>query len=236
MHAGARTVRRIILGLLLIAIIGAVIFVTTTPTGQLLLHDPHQHAQAVKDWVAAHPLIAPALLIALYIVCGVLALPVWWTQILAGYGFGLVVGIVWCDLGATISAITVAAMSRWLSSGIMDESTRSSTKRLHALSEKLGHNGLLVVITIRVAHFLPFSLSNYALGLTKISFRDIAIGTLLGSIPAIHDLRRPRQRETPAGRLAVRGGDRFIQLTSSRAAGIAISKTGMVQAVWDRVG
>jgi uncharacterized membrane protein YdjX (TVP38/TMEM64 family) len=185
MHAGARMARRIVLGLLLTAIIGAVIFVTTTPSGRLLLHDPHQHAQAVKQWVAAHPLIAPALVITLYILFGILALPVWWMQILAGYGFGLFVGIVWCDLGATISAVSVAAISRWLSTGAKDQQASASSIRLRALSEKLGHNGLLVVITIRVAHFLPFSLSNYALGLTKISFRNIAIGTLLGSIPAI---------------------------------------------------
>jgi uncharacterized membrane protein YdjX (TVP38/TMEM64 family) len=54
-----------------------------------------------------------------------------------------------------------------------------------ALAEKLGHNGFLVVMAVRLMHINPFGLSNYAMGLTRIRAREAAIGTLLGNIPAV---------------------------------------------------
>src|SRR5947209_18311661 len=57
--------------------------------------------------------------------------------------------------------------------------------RLHNLNEKLGHNGLLVVMGVRLCHVLPFGLSNYLFGLTRITVMDIIIGTFAGNLPTI---------------------------------------------------
>ena len=58
-------------------------------------------------------------------------------------------------------------------------------ERLRKLDDVLGHNGFLLVMTMRLVHLLPFGLSNYAIGLLKISMTDLVVGTFLGSIPAI---------------------------------------------------
>jgi uncharacterized membrane protein YdjX (TVP38/TMEM64 family) len=58
-------------------------------------------------------------------------------------------------------------------------------KALSSLDEKMGHNGFLVVMAVRLSHVLPFALSNYAFGITRISVRDVALGTALGGIPAV---------------------------------------------------
>ena len=38
-------------------------------------------------------------------------------------------------------------------------------------------------MAVRLVHLLPFALSNYAIGLTRISLLDVIVGNLLGGIP-----------------------------------------------------
>src|SRR5205085_165743 len=57
--------------------------------------------------------------------------------------------------------------------------------RLKDLDEKLGHNGFFVVMMVRLAHFLPFGISNYLFGLTNVAAGDVALGTLLGGVPGV---------------------------------------------------
>ena len=57
--------------------------------------------------------------------------------------------------------------------------------RLRALDEKMGHNGLLIVMASRLMHFLPFGVSNYLFGITRITLMDVILGTFLGNAPAI---------------------------------------------------
>jgi uncharacterized membrane protein YdjX (TVP38/TMEM64 family) len=76
-------------------------------------------------------------------------------------------------------------MSRWIAADWFHKRIENRMEKIRKLDEMLGHNGLLVVITVRLIHVLPFGLCNYALGITQVSLLDIAIGTLLGHIPAI---------------------------------------------------
>ena len=65
---------------------------------------PHTLGQDVREWVARHPIIAPTAYIAAYVVIGALGFPVWWLQVLGGYGFGLVFGVIWSMTGAFSSS------------------------------------------------------------------------------------------------------------------------------------
>jgi uncharacterized membrane protein YdjX (TVP38/TMEM64 family) len=178
----------ILLALLILAVFAGAWLLLGTETGQAFLHDPHHQGQAVREWVAQHRIIAPLVFVGVYLVFGVLALPVWWLHILAGYGFGLVMGIIWSEIAATMAAAATAAVSRFLLAEWFRRRIESQVSRLRTLDEKLGHNGLLVVCAVRLAHFMPSGLSNYAFGLTRISLLDVAIGTLLGGLPAIASL------------------------------------------------
>src|SRR6185436_6076927 len=102
----------------------------------------------------------------------ILGLPVWWLQILAGYGFGLLMGVIWSQIGATLGATTVFQISRWLGADWFHQKVESKATKLKAIDERLGHNGLLVVMAVRLMHFLPFAISNYLFGLTTITAID----------------------------------------------------------------
>src|SRR5581483_3907389 len=83
--------------LLLVAILAALAFFLLSPHGRELLNREHlrQLGPHVRRTVERHPLLAPLLFVAAYVVLAVLVLPVWWLQILAGFGFGIVVGVFW---------------------------------------------------------------------------------------------------------------------------------------------
>jgi len=177
---------RLVLGLLLAAaIIAAAVWLFGTQEGNQYL-DPkniHHLGRRFRDWVQGHPLSAPAAYVALYILLGILALPVWWLQIIAGRGFGLWIALALTQLAATVAAALAVAISHYLVGDWLRVELASRRARLMELDEKLGHHGLLVVMAVRLVHVMPFSLSNYAFGLTQIRPRQAALGTLLGNVP-----------------------------------------------------
>src|SRR5262249_43716038 len=148
--------------------------------GRQILHNPRALHHDVQDWVHHHSLVAPAIYLSIYIVVALLALPLWWLQMASGYVFGLVGGVVWSQIGATVAPPMILLLSRWLAADWFHRKVESRKEKLHALMDKLGHNGFLVVMAIRLTHLMPFGLSYYAMGLTAIKPAEVALGTLLG--------------------------------------------------------
>jgi len=171
--------------LLILAIVAATAFFMFTERGHHLTHNYKEAGVEFQQWVAAHRTIAPIAFVATFIMLCVLALPVWWLQILAGYGFGLFAGVIWCEVGATLGAVAAMHISRWIAADYFHRRVESRLKRLRELDEKLGHNGFLVVIAVRLMHFMPVGVCNYVFGLTTISTIDVMIGTILGSVPVM---------------------------------------------------
>lgn len=170
------------LALLLVLLAIAIYLLFYTPLGAQLRH---KDKSAVEGWVARHKVYAPLIIVGIYVLFSIAMLPVWEMQIAAGFGFGLVKGILWCELAAMLGGVASLLMSRWLVGEWFQTRYESRMARLHAINEKLGHNGLLVVMGVRLCHVLPFGVSNYLFGLTRITVMDVIIGTLAGNLPTI---------------------------------------------------
>lgn len=175
--------RILVLCLLVTLAGGAAYALFGTPTGRHILDNRKQDREAIHRWVHSHELIARTTLVAVYVLLTVAVLPVWWLQVLAGFCLDFFTGLFWCQLSATIAAVIVHQISRWLLADWVHNNLEARMAKLRALDEKLGHNGLLVVMTTRLTHLAPFGLSNYLFGVTTISAMDITLGTLLGGIP-----------------------------------------------------
>jgi len=154
-----------------------------TQAGAQLRHNPKLFHADVQSWAAAHRVLAPAIVIGLYVVLTISMLPVWWVQVLAGAAFGLAWGVAWSLVGATLGAILTFHLARWLAADFFHGKIESKMARLRALDEKLSHNGFLVVMVARLIHVLPFGPSYYMFGLTTMTAADVAIGTALGYVP-----------------------------------------------------
>ncbi len=190
MSVPSRRFLRLLFALLLLALVGTGLYILFfTATGQLILQNPRHFRKSiegdVRNWTAAHHVIAPTTFAAVYLLCGLSGLPVWWLQVLAGIAFGLLPGIVLSQLSASATAVTALCASRWLLGEWFHTRIESRLEKLRRVESFLGHNGFLVVITIRIIHTIPFGISNYLLGLTEITIMDVALGTFLGSAPAI---------------------------------------------------
>jgi uncharacterized membrane protein YdjX (TVP38/TMEM64 family) len=180
-----RTLRLITLLVWLILIATALTLAFGTQKGRRFMANPHHARADVRAWVHHRHLIAPATFVAVYLVVAMAGLPVWWLQITAGFAFGLGWGIFWCALASTLAACACFVLARFVLREWFEKRVESRMAKLHTLAETLGHNGLLTVMVIRLMHVMPFGLSNYAFGLTHMTFMDVALGTALGNLPAI---------------------------------------------------
>src|SRR5205814_279957 len=91
--------------------------------------------EVVSAWVRAHRVIAPLILVGLYVLLSVLLLPVWWLQVLAGYSLGIIWGVLWCELGAGLGAVSSLILSRWLVGQWFRRRYESRMAKLHDINE-----------------------------------------------------------------------------------------------------
>ncbi len=105
--------------------------------------------------------------------------------ILAGAGglmFGTALGWPLALAGVTLAALLQMRVARSL---VKDEAGRMLPKRIQALEGFLQQNGVVAVMESRIVPLLPYGVVNHAAGLTKLRFRDMALGTAVGAAPKV---------------------------------------------------
>lgn len=123
---------------------------------------------------------APLAFLALQIVASLFFVPRTMLAIGAGALFGMWWGILWAALGSVLGAVCGFLLARYLHSGFLD---RIEPARLAALRQQAERGGWRVVAIVRLVPIIPHSLTNYALGLTKVGLGAYTIGSLLGQLP-----------------------------------------------------
>lgn len=101
-------------------------------------------------------------------------------SIAAGFAWGLVLGVGLVFVGALLGAALAFVLGRALG---RDAIERFTGARVKAVDELLQRRGLLSMIGVRLIPVLPFTVINYAAGLTAVRIRDYALGTAIGIIP-----------------------------------------------------
>lgn len=137
----------------------------------------HHILQSIQDL----GLVGAIAFVALYIVSTVALIPGSILTLGAGVVFGVVWGSVYVLLGAIIGETCAFLLGRylardWISRKIEDNPVFS------AFNQALNREGLKIIMLTRLSPIFPFSLLNYAFGVTGISFRDYLLGSI-GMIP-----------------------------------------------------
>ena len=101
-------------------------------------------------------------------------------SIAAGFAWGLGLGVVLVFVGALLGAAIAFLLGRALG---RDAIERFTGARVKAVDDLLRRRGLLSVIGVRLIPLIPFTVINYAAGLTAVRVRDYALGTAIGIIP-----------------------------------------------------
>lgn len=117
-----------------------------------------------------------------YILATVLFFPGGLLTIAAGVAFGLVYGTVIASLSATIGAACAFLIARYFARRTIERLTQNNRK-FQALDEAIGTHGWKIVILTRLSPAVPFNLSNYFYGLTKIGFWAYLLASFVGMLP-----------------------------------------------------
>jgi uncharacterized membrane protein YdjX (TVP38/TMEM64 family) len=100
----------------------------------------------------------------------------------AGLLFGTAAGTPIALAGVTGASLAQMFVARRLAGGhhghLLPERTR-------AIEDFLTRNGAVAVMESRIVPLLPYGLVNYSAGLTRLRFRDMAVGTVVGAAPKV---------------------------------------------------
>ncbi len=84
--------------------------------------------------------------------------------------------------GAELSALLAYAAGQGMGRDLV---RRYAGKRLNSISRQLSKRGVMTIITLRIVPVAPFVVINLVAGASHISFRDFALGTLVGLLPGL---------------------------------------------------
>ncbi|MGC2414831.1 MAG: VTT domain-containing protein [Stellaceae bacterium] len=140
---------------------------------------------ALPALIGGNPM-APLVFLALHVAGSLFFVPRTLLALGAGLVFGMWWGILWAALGSLAGALAGFLTARYIRSGFVDRLILANSDRparLGALLQRAEHGGWRMVAMARLVPIIPHSLTNYALGLTRLRLGAYAIGSLVGQLP-----------------------------------------------------
>ena len=134
----------------------------------------------VRDWVDSIGPLAPLAFVAVSALLTPLMFP---GPLLAGASgllFGTALGFPVTLASAVLGASIAFAISRYVAGDAIEQ---LAGPRIRALEELVSRRGFISVLYARIAPGVPYSLVNYAAGLTRIPLGVFAAATALGTAP-----------------------------------------------------
>ena len=125
-------------------------------------------------------LTAPIVFVVLYAVLSLALVPGSVLTIAAGVLFGPFLGTALAVVGGAVGATGAFLMGRRLGRLQVE---RLAGRRVRALDRWLGMHGVATIAVVRIVPGVPYSLLNYAAGVTGISTRDYVYGSAIGLVP-----------------------------------------------------
>lgn len=98
----------------------------------------------------------------------------------AAWGFWRGFGVVW--IGANLGAMLGFGLARYVARDWFERRLKNHPA-LAQIDRAVGEGGWRVVLLTRLPPVSPFSVLNYAYGLTPVRFKDFVIGTVIGMVP-----------------------------------------------------
>lgn len=144
------------------------------------LHRDQLDPAVLDAWLSRLGLWAPIAFVALYVAGAVAFVPGSLFVLTSGALFGTAWGAIFALLGATMGADIAFLIARYIAG---DWVARKTTGRLKQLIAGVEAEGWRFVVFVRLLPLLPFNLTNYAFGLTRIRFLPYVFASLAGMAP-----------------------------------------------------
>ena len=131
--------------------------------------DLNHHLQDLQKWILQFGHWGPAIFVCVYVTAILFLFPGLPFTILAAFLFGSLKGFVVMMVATNLAAIAGFAVARYLACAMLERRLAKfgTLEKLRTLVEK---NHWLAIPFVRLMPIFPFSLNNYALGLTHVPF------------------------------------------------------------------
>ena len=136
----------------------------------------------VLAWLAKLGPWGPVLFVAVYIVAAVLFVPGSVLTLGAGAVFGLWFGSVCVSVGATLGATCAFLIGRYFARETIARKIEGNEK-FAAIDKAVADEGWKIVFLTRLSPVFPFTLLNYAFGLTRVKLGQYVLASWIGMMP-----------------------------------------------------
>ena len=138
--------------------------------------------KANLDWVGKLGPWGPVIFVGLYVVATVLFIPGSVLTLGAGAVFGVALGCICVSIGATLGATAAFLVGRYLARDAVARKIEKNEK-FAAIDRAVADEGWKIVFLMRLSPVFPFTLLNYAFGLTRVKLSHYALASWIGMIP-----------------------------------------------------
>lgn len=162
------------------------------------------------DWIAELGIWGPVTFAVIYILACVFFLPGSVLTLGAGALFGVVKGFILVSISSTLGATAAFLVGRDLARDWVAKKIEDNPK-FAAIDKAVAREGWKIVGLVRLSPVFPFTLLNYAFGLTRVSLPHYIIASWIGMMPGtvmyvyIGSLARAGAQETTPLQWALRG-------------------------------
>ena len=138
--------------------------------------------QAVLDWIGKLGPLGPVIFVGLYVVATVFFIPGAVLTLGAGAVFGVALGSVCVSISATLGATAAFLVGRYLARDTIARKIEKNEK-FATIDRAVANEGWKIVLLTRLSPVFPFTLLNYAFGLTRVKLSHYMLASWLGMIP-----------------------------------------------------
>jgi len=133
-------------------------------------------------WIEGLGVWAAVWFVLIYVAATVFFLPGSVLTLGAGALFGVVRGSIYVSLGSTLGAAAAFLVGRHFARAWVARKIDGNAS-FAAIDRAVAHEGWKIVGLTRLSPAFPFSLLNYAFGLTQVRFRDYVVASWIGMMP-----------------------------------------------------
>src|ERR1051326_6173179 len=138
--------------------------------------------KSALEWICKLGPWGPAIFVGIYIVARVFFIPGSVLTLGAGAVFGVALGSVCVSISATLGATAAFLVGRYLARDAIARKIATNEK-FAAIDLAVADEGWKIVLLTRLSPAFPFTLLNYAFGLTRVKLSHYVLASLLGMIP-----------------------------------------------------
>src|SRR3989454_1841946 len=139
--------------------------------------------KSALDWIGKLGPWGPVIFVGLYVVATVLFVPGSVLTLGAGVVFGVALGSVCVSISATLGATAAFLVGRYLARDAIARKIEKNEK-FATIDRAVADEGWKIVLLTRLSPVFPFTLLNYAFGLTRVKLRHYIVASWLGMMPA----------------------------------------------------